>query len=265
MFPFKKKKNEEEESTIDELPVKKTRKRKKKEEPPKPWGKTERIIVFTILVGSLALSLFFAFKSKNIKITGNQFDTTSLKEDINNEIQDKNNSYGIWIQALDNSYKLGINENEEFNSAFFTKIALLEKYKEEVAKGNIDPNTPYIIKHVDTDLGVAGESLTYKDIAMLLENNFNNSAFSVLSQILNQYPEIKVEASVTPYNFGLLLFNHSSLLKNINTKSFTIDDAEITLASKPYILVILSKGNDEEESTLEIQKIRDIVYQSLGK
>src|SRR5260221_6822759 len=117
MFPFKRKIEDEE---LDDVkPVKKVRKRKKKASPPKPWGKVERLIVFTFLVFIPTLSLVFFAHSKNPstpKVLGDLTirapkDINLLKEQLSNEIKNKKGTYGIWVQALDNSYSLGIHEN----------------------------------------------------------------------------------------------------------------------------------------------------------
>jgi hypothetical protein len=261
MFPFRKKKIEEPEK--EEEVVKPVRKRKKKAEPSKPWGHKERFIIFIILIGTLASSLFFAFKSRNVMVGGNPYNINTLQEKLNSELNGKKDSYGIWIQALDNSYSLGINENEEFESNFFPKISLLIKYKEEVSKGNINPDALYTIKHVDTDLGEPGQTLTYDEIAGNFAKNFNNSAFSALAFLLNKNTEVK--NTTTPADFGQLFYKNSSLLKNIDTKNFVSEDGEIVSGKKSYILIILSKSENLEEVQTEIPKIKNIVYELLGK
>src|SRR5258708_1886003 len=144
MFSFKRKTTSKE--LDDAKPVKKVR-RRKKEEPQKPWGKFDRIIIFIFLVGIPILSFVFLVHSNGIstpKVLGEVTsrvpkDTDFLKEQLSNEIKNQKGTYGIWVQAIDNSYSFGINENSQFDGASIFKLPLMIAYYKAVDKGNIDP------------------------------------------------------------------------------------------------------------------------------
>src|SRR5260221_5783506 len=193
-----------EENKIDKSPVKKVR-RKKKAEPVKPWGKLERSIIFVFLIGLPALSLIFLTHSRNSsgpKVLGDitiraPKDVNVLKEQLTNEISSQKETYGIWVQALDNSYSLGINENSQFDGASIFKLPLMIAYYKAVDKGNIDPNTNYTLKYSDEAAGAGvlasmppGTNVTYEDIVNAMGKNSDNSAFSIMYNILPSGSEI---------------------------------------------------------------------------
>src|SRR5258708_2202921 len=131
MFPFKRKKGNEEEDAqkikikdkqgkgLAKTEEKTPRKKRKKIEQQKPWGKIERLIVLAFLLLAPALSVFFLIHSKNANsaklslaesnvlsdaISKDHKDSNALKNELINEIQGLQGTYGIWVQALDNSY-----------------------------------------------------------------------------------------------------------------------------------------------------------------
>lgn len=221
MFHLRKKidKDEEEEK---ELPVKKVRHRKKKKEEIKPWGKIERIIVLTILLLSPILSIFFLVKSKNPDNTKILGDTTTnvikntsvLKNSLEGELKNKTGTYGLWIQALDNSYSLGINENEKFDGDSLFKLPLMIAYYQGVDSGKINPQTPYTLKYSDQQTGAGvlatlppGTVITYQDMVDYMGKDSDNSAFAIMESIVGIKAELDVMASLgmrdTDYSQGL--------------------------------------------------------------
>ncbi len=195
MFPFNRKVKAE---IDDAKPVKKVR-RRKKAEPVKPWGKLERIIVFIFLAGIPALSFFFLNHSHNLsspKVLGEitsraPKDINTLKEQLTKETKNQKGTYGIWIQAIDNSYSFGINENDKFEGASIFKLPLMIAYYKAVDTGKIDPTTNYTIKYADAAGGAGiisnlppGTVVTYKDMAIALGKNSDNTAFSILYNVL---------------------------------------------------------------------------------
>lgn len=232
---FRRKKVEEKELDI---PVKKIRRRKKLE-PVKPWSRKERFIVFFFLLLIPVLSLTFVFKSKNktslinnTKVLGAI--TTSpaigeLKSKIINELQGRQATYGIWLQALDGSYALGINERETFDGASLFKLPLMIGFYEEVQKGNISEDTNYTIKYSDAQLGAGvlatyspGTVVTYRDVIKAMGKDSDNTAFGILENALDPNLETKVineigmkdtifdESLTTPSDIGMLFYKLSN-------------------------------------------------------
>lgn len=345
MFPFKRKKVDEEEDApkikikgkagkdLEKDKEKLPRKKRKKVEPPKPWGKIERLIVLVFLLLAPALSIFFLIHSKNASsanlslagpnvlsdvVSRGPQDSNALKNELVNETQNLKGTYGIWVQALDNSYSIGINEKESFDGASFFKLPLMIAYYEAVDKGTINPDTNYSIKYIDAESGAGilatlppGTIVRYRDMVNDMGKYSDNTAFFIISNILGENAETNVinqigmantdfiNSETTPYDIGFLFYKLantniiSSNSKNDLFASLTdtnyenyipagipnavkvahkygaddgeLNDGGIVYAGKPFILVIMSKGIDNNEANLEIPKLAKIVYDWAAK
>jgi beta-lactamase class A len=253
MLPFKKKKVDEEVDAKKEE-IKKPRKKRKKVEPPKPWGKIERLIVLAFFVAMPALSLVFLVHAKNSKnakpipndsqVLGDVISRTApntdiLKDDLNNELSGLKGTYGIWVQSLDGSYHLGINENEKFDGASLFKLPLMIGYYEGIDSGAINSGTSYTLKYSDAAAGAGalstlppGTNVTYKDIVEAMGKSSDNAAFSIISNALENNAEVDeinqigmtntdfINSTTTPYDIGLLYFKlaNGKLISN-NSKN----------------------------------------------
>ncbi len=250
--PFKKKVAEEKEELDSELPVKKVRRRRKKDENLRPWGKIERFVVLVFLLLSPILSIFFFLHSKNpsqIKVLGDitsrsTKDTNELKTSLLNELQNKTETYGIWLQAVDGSFSLGINEDEKFDGASLFKLPLMLTYYAKVDAGTIDPGTNYTIKYSDAMAGAGilatlppGTIITYQDMVDYMGKNSDNSAFAIMQNILGVNSESDMinklgmtntdlgNSLTSPRDIGLLFY------KLINTDLISVSSRNKLLNS----------------------------------
>lgn len=252
MLPFKKKK-EDEDKDLDAIVAKKPRKPRKKIEPQKPWGKIERLIVFTFLISAPIFSIIFFVRSKNSKtakpvpvtvtapkiisniVVNSVPDTKELNRLLTAEIENLNGNYGIWVQALDNSYSLGINENDQFDGASLFKLPLMIGYYQSLDDGTINPETSYTLKYSDAQSGAgvlaslpAGTEVTYHDMVEDMGKNSDNTAFAIMTNILGYQTETNVIANLgmtntdfnnnqlTAFDVGQLFFklNNNNLISN---------------------------------------------------
>src|SRR5581483_3319131 len=117
-------------------------------------------------------------------------DTKELKDSLSQEIENLKGEYGIWVQALDNSYNVGINEDDQFEGASFFKLPMMIAYYEEVDKGAINPNSTYSLKFSDAQAGAGnlanlpeGTVITYHDIVEAMGKNSDNTAFQIMGTI----------------------------------------------------------------------------------
>lgn len=322
-FPFNRSKKEDTEKEKPEEKV--VKKRKKKDPPPKPWGALERFIILFFLVLAPLLSIGFFVKSKSIEkqklpatnlisnIIKTPKDTSILSKNLQNELQNLEGTYGIWVQAADNSYSFGLNEQTQFDGASLFKLPLMIGYFEEVDKGNINPNTNYTLKYSDQAAGAGilstlspGTVVTYHDIVEAMGKNSDNSAFQIMTNILGSNKEKDVISEIgmtntdfdndrlTPQDLGRLFYtllssniisgnSKKELINSLENTDFenliplgvpqgtlvahkygaidsTTNDAGIIYATRPYILVILTKDTPGEEALGEIPKISKIVY-----
>ncbi len=239
MFLLKRKKPDIDEETI-EKPI---RRKRKKTEPTKPWGKLERVIVFIFLISAPIFSIFFFVHSKDTKIPKVLSDSISrtppntgeLKTILERELQNLTGTYGIWIQSLDNSFSLGMNEKQEFEGASLFKLPLMIGYFEEIDKGKLDPNTKYTLKYSDGATGAGilatlppGTAITYHDVVETMGKSSDNTAFQIMTNILEPNKEETVineigmtntnftNSKTTPYDIGLLFYklNNTNLLSS---------------------------------------------------
>lgn len=250
MFPFKRKKDEKKKEPVEPI-----RRRKKKEEPPKPWGKLERIIVFVLLTSIPAISTIFFLNSKKTKIsqtpveppqvlsliTNSPKDTKELKAELESEIKNLKGKYGIWVQVLDGSFTLGINENDQFEGASLFKLPMMLAYYKEVDKENLNPESTYTLKFSDAAGGSgtlanmpAGTVITYRDIIRAMGQNSDNSAFQIMGNILGFNAELRiiqnlsmqntdfVNSLTTPYDMGNLFYKvtNTNIISENSKKEF---------------------------------------------
>ena len=290
MLFFNRKKKEEPE-TLESKDVKVPRKKRKKVEPPKPLGKIERIIILFFLLLAPALSILLlahSYSSKTAKrvsvpapklmsqvlSASTQLDTDALKTKIEAETKDLTGTYGIWIQALDGSYNLGINENETFDGASLFKLPMMINYYTGVDNGTVDPDTNYALKFSDAASGAGilaslppGTVVTYQDMVNAMGKNSDNTAFSIMLTVLGIDAETNTitmlgmnntdfnTSTTTPYDVGLLfyklsngnLISSSSKSKLIDSLTNTDYESLIPSSVPNYVKVAHKFGEDDGE------------------
>ena len=134
--------------------------RRDRKEPQKPWGKKERIIVFSILLLTVLTSFILDLYSRNFKLPGflrlkfvkpgfeifkgetiiignRQEDQAVMKDKIIKEFEEKTNKlsgvYALYVINLDSNYSFGVNENEIMQAASLIKLPVMALvYKENL-------------------------------------------------------------------------------------------------------------------------------------
>jgi beta-lactamase class A len=214
---------EEEKKKIKIRDLKPENKRKRKE-PPKPWGRPERLLVlgvllFTVLVASfLALSarnwklphlpkLSFSlpqFSSKTFIIEGGKVDRESADVAKNN-FKDLTISlsgvYALDVVRLENNFEYGVNEAQVMQAASLIKLPVLALLYQEAEKGTVDLDAKYTLKNSDKREGSgslinkpAGTQITYRELARLMGNQSDNTAFNI---IRNLFGDDKINKVIT--------------------------------------------------------------------
>lgn len=255
--PFKKKEDKKLEALDAELPVKKVRRRKPKEDK-RPWGKLERIVVFIVFVSIPVFSIFFFVKSKNDspKVLG-EFTKVSyknpdgLKTALENELGDQSKNYGIWVEALDGSYKLGINEEMEFDGASLFKIPLMVAYYQAIDNGEINPKTNYTLKYSDSMTGAGvlatlppGTVVTYQDMVDFMGKNSDNSAFAIMQNTLKKGAE---EDAIKKLGMTSTSFAQSTTTpKDIGKMFMSLEKGNLLSSSSKEKLLASLKDTDFE-------------------
>lgn len=200
---------DEEEEVLEKFPVKdlKPENKKRRTEPPKPWGKKERLIVLSFLLGTVLVSGALAAGSRNwklpnlprlsvpslprinlnffqgetITIGGKRLDPRleEAKEKTLEEFQDKTRSlsgtYAFYVVDLNKDYPFGENEEEVLTAASLIKLPLIAFIYDQAEKGKINLNEV-----------PKGANLTYRDLAQEMGKKSNNQAQIVAVKALGE-------------------------------------------------------------------------------
>jgi beta-lactamase class A len=191
--------------------------RRRKKEPPKPWGKTERLLVFAILTLTVGMSAVLSlsarswklpglpgiklpsislpnFGERTIIIEGNKDDKRKADEMIANfkeKTRNLSGVYGLYIIRLENGSSYGVNEFEIFEAASLIKLPVMAAMYMQTESGDLDLETKHTLE-ADDKVGGAGSlinrpvgyTLTYKDLVRLMGKQSDNTAFNIARNIL---------------------------------------------------------------------------------
>ncbi len=220
MSIFKQDEDYDEEELDREVPSKKFKdlnpqNKRKRKEPQKPWGKSERLLVLSVLLTTvllsaslglfardfklpgfprLALPSFDFFEGETIIIEGNKQNEEKSKkiiEEFKTVSKNLSGVYGLYVIRLNGKGAYGIFEKEKFEAASLMKLPVFATLYREVEKGNIDLDTKYTLKNSDKLIGsgslsskAPGTVLTYRDLARLMGKQSDNTANGIIRRIL---------------------------------------------------------------------------------
>lgn len=219
MSIFKKEEQEEIEEDIKTFPKKKDlnlQNKRPKKEPIKPWGKKERLTVFltffltVVITGFLFLSSrnwklpnfqrieipdFHIFKSETISIgSGKNFQKEKEDEIIKyfKENSDKlTGTYSFYVIDLNTGYEFGFRERNVMQAASLIKLPVFVALYQEVEAGEINLDEIYTLQNTDIRAGSGslqykktGTKITYRELAELMGQQSDNTAFNIFRNIL---------------------------------------------------------------------------------
>lgn len=225
---FGKKKEEEEvdeeEKAAKEISEKKFKdlnpqNRRKRKEPPKPWGRSERMLVTITLTltvvasGVLALGArewklpglpkislpdldFNIFKEETIVVGGNpeEFNKNkNIMELFKAKTKNLSGVYSFYLVPLTGGNPYGVNENEKMQAASLIKLPILMALYKEAEEGKINLDSKYVLKDSDKTGGSgsivgspAGTVYTYRELAMYMGQQSDNTAATAATRILGE-------------------------------------------------------------------------------
>lgn len=220
MFGLGKKEVDEREILEEELPTKKKfrdlkpENRRQRIEPPKPWGKTERFLVFGVLGISVLTSALFAVVARGslpvpkINLPDKRdfsFEQTFVFEkkpssgdccekpilEFKNLTDDLSGTYGFYLIRLDGSVEYGLNGAETFKAASLIKIPTVVALYQMAEAGEIDLDSNYVLQEADKWPGngslyfqPAGTSFTFRRLAEYALHDSDNTAFNIFENYL---------------------------------------------------------------------------------
>ncbi len=154
--------------------------KKRRKEPVKPWGKKERMIVFSALAITVLTALFLTisstefawpkfsgfslpqFGSGTITIEGTKEQrekAANIRSAFNDKVSQLSGTYGFYVIDLSNGFGFGQNENEIFRSAPFNKFQVLAAIFTQAQEGKLDPNA---VTEIALLVGSSSDSATFE-------------------------------------------------------------------------------------------------------
>jgi beta-lactamase class A len=195
--------------------------KKKRKEPPKPWGRTERIIVLVFILLSVAIPGVLAASARNWKLPGlprlswpklsfnkgpiviegedsDKKKTEAALEYFRSSTRGLSGVYGLYVLRLGNGSSYGYNYTEVMQAASLIKLPIMaEVYREAESE------------ELDLDAKVEGSSLSYRQLLELMGKMSNNEA---QIKIVASLGEGRVQDAI--FEFGM---EETSLKENLTT------------------------------------------------
>jgi beta-lactamase class A len=162
--------------------------RKKRKEPPKPWGRTERIIVLVFLLLTILIPAGLAASARNWKlpglprialpklslnkgpiiIEGDDSDKKKTEEAVDyfrSSTADLSGVWGLYVIRLKNGSSYGVNKDEVMQAASLIKLPVMATVYMRAESGEID-----------LDSEVAGSNSTYRQLLEAMGKRSDNAA-----------------------------------------------------------------------------------------
>jgi beta-lactamase class A len=206
-------KNNKDQNNSEEEEIKNTKNRKKKKEPPKPWGKLERFLVLFFLLSTTLSSAALAFSARKGKIPGlphlkmpdlsmqqtyvieanptKDQDFKAIEDEFIKATNHLSGIYGFYVIRLYDNVAYGVNENRIFQAASLIKLPVIATLYMDFDNQKLNPNTTYSLKESDKIGGAGslyykdtGTKVTYQELATLMANQSDNTAFHIARNIL---------------------------------------------------------------------------------
>lgn len=131
--------------------------------------------------------------------------TSSLKTEeavqkITDLVKSLKGSYGVYVFNLTTKHFYGIKENDIFTAASLTKLPVLLTLYQQAEKGQVSLEGRYVLREQDKRPGAgslqyqpAGKTFSYRQLAELMGQQSDNTAFMVLRRILT---DVKIQATI---------------------------------------------------------------------
>lgn len=277
--------------------------RRARKEPQKPWGKKERIIVFSILLSTVIVSLFLDLSSRNFKLPGlprlkfakpsfdifkgetivignRQEDQIVMKEKIIKEFEDKTKElsgvYALYVVDLDNSCSFGVGEDEVMQAASLIKLPLMLFADGKVDDAKIEA------------MGKRSDNTVFKELV----NKFGQDNLQKYIDSLGMTNTSLGKNETTPKEIGdlfkkIYIDKNEKILDYLTDTIFEswlragipqevrvahkygrevhiVNDAGIIFAKDPFILVVMTEGIVEKEADAIFPELARLVYLGLS-
>lgn len=202
-----------EESEEADLEPKPKSKRVRAKASPKPWGKRERCLIFILLSSTAFASAFLALYARawhlpgfpQLSLPSFDFQKTYVFEkddpspdrsqELTQSFRSLTNSlsgvYAFSVIRLSSSFSYGVNQTKSLTAASLIKLPVIAALYLEFEQGNLDLDDRYLLTEADKLPGAgslyyqpAGTAITYRELARLMANQSDNTAFAIARRLL---------------------------------------------------------------------------------
>ncbi len=139
-----------------------------------------------------------------------RFDPSLVLSEIENLTKDLRGSYGVYVFRLTDKKDYGFNEDKVFPAASLMKLPVMLALYQEAEKGKIDLETKYTLMEKDKRRGAgilqnkeAASSYTYRELAKLMGQYSDNTAFAIIRGVLSDEEIEKMIADLGMKNTSL--------------------------------------------------------------
>lgn len=147
-----------------------------------------RVIIAPFLEPQVVISTLIEPKA-SLSVPKFEKETAEIKD----LVKDLKGSYGILVQDLATGESYGLNEKEIFTAASLIKLPVLLTLYKEAEAGNLSLGSQYLLRAEDKRGGAgsmqyqpAGAVYTYREMAELMGQQSDNTAFNVLVNVLKE-------------------------------------------------------------------------------
>lgn len=300
---------EDEERDFEKTPRKirdlKPENKKKRKEPVKPWGKKERYIVLSILLGTVLVSGVLALTARDLKLPGlprlspfslnfsNPFreevinvgkikDMNKVRsEEIISEFKSKTDKlsgvYALYVVDLDNNYSFGVNENEVMQAASLIKLPVMLYVDGKVDDSKLEAMGKRSDNAVFSEMVKKFGKDTLQDYIDTLgmartsieENETTPKEIGDLFKGIYDDQNGKILTYLTDTIFEDWLAkgvpSDVRISHKFGREVHVVNDAGIVFATRPYVVVIMTQGIVESEANSIFPELSRLVYDGMTK
>jgi len=192
-----------------ETSVPKIKKIKKKKPPKGGRWTVAALFILTVLIGAIfylktELPLVWEKVSTPLIISNltdeETFDPLPLLSQIGNLTNNLRGNYGFYVYRFADDRSYGLKQNQIFQAASLMKLPVILTLYQEAERGNLNLETEYKLVEEDKVNGAgilqnkqAGTIYTYRQLAELMGQYSDNTAFAVIRKVLT---DKKIEATI---------------------------------------------------------------------
>lgn len=120
-----------------------------------------------------------------------KFDASLVLAEIQSLTQNLRGKYGFYVYRFNDQNEYGLYQNEIFPAASLMKLPVMIRFYQEVERGDLDPETKYVLKENDKVFGagilqnkLSGSTYTYRQLVEFMGQYSDNTAFGIIRRIL---------------------------------------------------------------------------------